>query len=73
MVLGGSFWTWGALLRLQMQNDCGASPHALVRAETWGYRTLLGFSSNRGYWRHTMMLSLYGWICPFLLPLAYRR
>jgi hypothetical protein len=21
MVLGGSFWIWGALLRLQMQND----------------------------------------------------
>ena len=21
MVFGGSFWTWGALLRLQMQND----------------------------------------------------
>jgi hypothetical protein len=56
MVLGGSFWTWGALLRLQMQNDlserllislCSGFSSALARAETWGDRTLLGFSSNR--------------------------
>ena len=46
MVLGESFWTWGALLRLQMQSDFGASRHFSLRCGQQITTADIGFYNN---------------------------